>query len=146
MDAYTTFPGTDVNVDLEAEVSDALDALDFVRASGAEVAVKVENGHVILTGHVQSPMAVVEAERAVEAVPGVVGVTNQLVDDARLMRQVAEALATDERTRAIAPGYEVTVVFGYLTLIGRFAGEEAGAVQAVAAAVPGVRRVTLKTY
>jgi osmotically-inducible protein OsmY len=146
MDLYTTFPGTDVDVDLGAAVREALDALDFVRASRAEVAVKVENAHITLAGYVQSPMALVEAERAAESVPGVAGVTNLLIDDGSLARQVAEALATDARTRAIAPGYEVTVVFGYLTLIGRFTDEDARAAQAVAEAVPGVRRVTLKTY
>ncbi len=33
MDAYTTFPGTDTNVDLEEAVRDGLDGLDFVRSS-----------------------------------------------------------------------------------------------------------------
>lgn len=137
---------TDRDLDLLAEIHDNLNQLDLVRSSRAQVEVHVTAGQVTLTGAVQSPMVAVEVERAVAEVPGVVSVQNDLVDDGTLSREIAEALATDPRTQAIPPGYEVTVVFAQVTLIGRFTDLEAQAVMAVAQAVRGVRGVNVKTY
>jgi osmotically-inducible protein OsmY len=146
MEANLTSVTTDQDLDLHAAVHDVLNSLDLVRGTRAEIDVAVSNGHVTLRGVVQSPMVVVEVERAVAEVPGVAGLTNLLVDDGTLSRNVAEALATDPRTQSIPPGYEVTSVFGHVTLVGRFTNDEARAVMAVTQAVPGVHAVNVKTY
>jgi osmotically-inducible protein OsmY len=146
VDANSTTFAADRDLDLLAAIHDNLNQLDLVRASRARVAVHVAAGQVTLTGAVQSPMAAVEVERVVAEVPGVESIDNQLVDDGTLSRTVAEVLATDPRTQAIPPGYEVTVMFGQVTLIGRFTDAEAQAVMAVTQAVPGVRGVNVKTY
>lgn len=145
-DTSTTLTLTDRDLDLLDAVHTALNQLDLVRSSRAQVVVQVAAGHVTLHGAVQSPMVAVEVERAVADVPGVESVHNALVDDGNLSRSVAEALATDPRTQAIPPGYEVTAVFAQITLIGRFTDTEAQAVMAVTQAVPGVRGVNVKTY
>jgi osmotically-inducible protein OsmY len=136
----------DVDLDIQSEVNDALMALDFIGASRAEVSAHVTHGHVTLDGYVQSPMAVVEAGRAAEAVPGITGVTNRLVDDATLSRRVAEILSTDPATLDIPPGYEVSATFGFVRVVGRFDEDQARRILAVTETIPGVRRVTLKTY
>lgn len=141
MEIDTTPAGTDVDNDLEAAVTEAVMALDAVRPSAAVVKVDVRDGLVTLAGYVQSPMAVVEIERAVEQVPGVTGVVNNLVDDGSLSRLVAEVLATDPATRDIPPGYEVSPTFGYLRLVGWFTPEQAEALTAVMQTIPGVRGV-----
>ena len=148
MDVDTNAPSTlsDRDLDLTAAIHDVLNQLDLVRGSRARVSVQVNGGQVTLTGAVQSPMVAVDVERAVADVPGVEQVINDLVDDGTLVRDVAEALATDPRTQAIPPGYEVTSVFAQVTLIGRFTDAEGQAVMAVTQAVPGVRSVNVKTY
>ena len=139
MEIETTPAGTDLDNDIEAEVTDAVMALDAVRPSAAVVNVDVRAGLVTLTGYVQSPMAAVEVERAAAEVPGVTGVANNLIDDGSLSRLVAEVLATDPATRDIPPGYEVAPTFGYLRLVGYFSREQADALAAVIQAIPGVR-------
>lgn len=146
VDANSTLRLTDSDLDLWAEIRANLNQLDLVRSSRAQVEVQVAAGAVTLIGAVQSPMVAVEVERAVAEVPGVESVQNDLVDDGTLSRAIAEALATDPRTQAIPPGYEVTVIFAQVTLIGRFTDSEAQAVMAVAQALPGVRGVNVKTY
>ena len=135
---------TDTDLDLETEVRDAIDQLDIIKGSEAQVVVEVKDSLVTLRGNVQSPMSCVEIEWTAAAVPGVKGVTNMLVDDAELSRRVATALAYDPRTAAIQPGYEVTPMFGHVLIIGKFSDEQAAAVTAVAAAVPDVRSVKIK--
>ncbi|MEO6626900.1 MAG: BON domain-containing protein [Burkholderiaceae bacterium] len=135
---------TDTDLDLETEVRDALDQLDILKGSEAQVAVEVKDSLVTLRGNVQSPMSCVEVEWAAAAVPGVMGVTNMLVDDAELSRRVAMALAYDPRTAAIQPGYEVAPMFGHIQIIGKFSDEQAAAVAAVGEAVPEVRSLKLK--
>jgi osmotically-inducible protein OsmY len=146
MDAYLTQAISDQDLDLRTAVEDVLNRLDVVRSSRAEIDVEVVNGHVTLRGVVQSPMMAAEVERAVAEVPGIAALTNLLIDDGTLSRQVAEALATEPRTQAIPPGYEVTAIFGHITLIGRFTPDESRAVLAVTQSVPGVRAVNVKTY
>ena len=147
MDAEAAPPAmTDQDLDLDVELTDRLHQLDGLAGTRADVQVEVLNGHVTLRGAVQSPMIAVEVERVVADTPGVTGLTNLLTDDPGLSIEVAEALATDARTSAIPPGYEVTVVFGHVTVIGRCDEELARQVMAVAQGVPGVRSVNVKTY
>jgi osmotically-inducible protein OsmY len=137
---------SDGDLDLIAELREMIYRHDAIRGSRAEVDADVRDGHVMLRGWVQSPMVAVEIEQAVAEWPGVTGFTDRLYDDGSLTRQVAEALATDPRTRAIPPGYEVTVIFGHVTLVARLSAEEAAAATAVAEAITGVRTVRIKTY
>jgi hypothetical protein len=135
---------TDTDLDLEAQVRDAIDQLDILNGTQARVDIEVKDGHVTLRGNVQSPMSCVEVEWAAAAVPGVMSVTNLLADDGTLSRRVATALAYDPRTSAIPPGYEVTPMFGHTLLIGKFTDEQAGALMAVSQAVPDVLSVKIK--
>lgn len=146
MDAEATPTTADRDLDLDAALTEMLYQMDGLAGTRAEVQVEVADGHVTLRGNVQSPMVAVEVERAVAGLPGVTGVTNWLADDGTLSRAVAEALATDPRTSAIPPGNEVTVVFGHVTVIGRFTDDEARHVMAVAQGAAGVRSVNVKTY
>lgn len=134
----------DTDYDLEGQVRDAILAIDAVRGTRAEVLVTVQAGHVTLDGVVQSEMAAIEVERAAEAVPGVRAVTNNLIDDATLVRRVAEALAEDARTSSIPPGYSVNSTFGHLRITGYFTGEQARGVLAVAQAASGVHAVSVQ--
>jgi osmotically-inducible protein OsmY len=144
MEANLATVNADIDLDLTERVSQAIGALDILHGTRAHVDVQAVNGHVTLEGIVQSPMSAVEVARAATDVPGVSGVTSHVVDDATLSRKVAEALSKDERTRAIPPGYEVTSVFGHLTVIGRFTEEQARALQAVCQSVRSVRTVKVK--
>ncbi len=134
----------DTDLDLAERVRDAIGTLDILHGSRAHVEVTAMGGHVTLEGVVQSPMAAAEVERAAVDVAGPGAVTSHVVDDATLRRRAAEALATDPRTAAIPPGYNVSVTFGHLWLVGRLTAEQAQAATAVCQAVPGVRSVTLK--
>ncbi len=134
----------DIDLDLAERVRDAIGALDILRGSRAHVDVMVANGHVTLSGNVQSPMAAAEVGHAAAETAGAAAVTNHVVDDASLSRLVAEALATDPRTAPIEPGYKVASTFGHLWLVGGFTPEQSQAVTAVCQAVAGVRSVTIK--
>lgn len=134
-----------IDLDLETEVSNALEAIDSLRPTEAEITVKAAGGVVTLTGYVPSCTAVTDVERAVRAVPGVSEVVNHLWDDGALSRTAAQALATHPATRQIPPGYKVTALVGHLFVIGHFADEAArAAVLEVCRAVPGVRSAHIK--
>jgi hypothetical protein len=132
------------DIDLEVAVRAAIGSVDSLRGSRSEVNVQVINGHVVLTGYVQTPMQATEAGRAAHYVPGVLSVANEVCDDASLRRRVAEALATDARTRHIPPGYMVNSAFGHILFIGHVSDEDAAALTAVALAVPCVRNINLR--
>ena len=144
METMTLPDRTDADLDIEAAVRDAILNLRDVRPTSAEVEVEVHGGRVTLSGVVQSPMAAVEVERAAADVPGVTGVTSHLIDDGTLSRSVAWSLATDARTRSIPPGYEVTSVFGHVTLVGQFTAEQARSALEVCQAVRGVHSANIK--
>ena len=137
----TSLPTTvNTDLDIEAAVTNAILKLDALRPTSAEVTVSLTNGQVTLTGIVPSRMTAAQVERAARAVPGVVGVSNQLADDGSLTLLVAHALATDPRTRSIPPGYRVICVFGHVTLVGKLADEQmCNAAIEVCQSVSGVR-------
>ncbi len=134
----------DLDLDLTERINDAVSAIDGLRGTRAHVEVTVENGHVTLAGVLRSPMAAAEVERAAAAVSGGAPIANHVTDDATVSRRVAEALATDARTSAIPPGYDVVSVYGHITLVGTFTPEQVQAATAVCQAVPAVRSVTIK--
>ncbi len=137
----TALPTTvNSDLDIEAEVTNAILAMDALRATPAEVNVSLTNGQVTLTGIVPSRMIAAEVERAARSVPGVAVISNQLLDDGSLTLLVARALATDPRTRSIPPGYRVICIFGHVTLVGKLADEQMRkAVIEVCQSVSGVR-------
>jgi len=141
MDTIAVPVETNSDIDLEAAVSEAIRGLDILRPTRAEVDIAVSRGQVTLTGIVPSVFAATEALRAVEAIPGVQGVTNHLYDDATITRQAAHALVTDARTKDIPLGYQVTCFFGHLGLIGHFSAEQQQAMTEVCQAVEGVRGI-----
>ena len=134
---------TDLDLDLQERVSHAIHGLDVLRGSRAHVEVIVSNGQVTVQGNVQSPMAAAEVAHAAASVPGAGAIINQVVDDATLSRQVAEALSTDPRTAAIAPGYEANAAYGHVRLVGQFTAEQAEALAAVGRVLPGVRSLSV---
>ena len=137
----TALPTTvSTDLDIEAEVTNAILRLDALRPAPAEVKVSVTDGQVTLTGIVPSRMIAAEVERVARSVPGVAGVSNHLLDDGSLTLLVARALAIDPRTRSIPPGYRVMCIFGRVTLVGKFADEQIrDAATEVAQGVSGVR-------
>jgi osmotically-inducible protein OsmY len=140
MEATALPTAVSTDLDIEAEVTNAILQLDALRAAPAEVKVSVTGGQVALAGIVPSRMIAAEVERVARAIPGVAGVFNQLLDDGSLMREVARTLATDPRTRSIPPGYRVLCVFGNVSLVGKFGDEPPrGAAVEVAQSVSGVR-------
>lgn len=138
---------TPTDLDLETEVINALETIDSLRPTEAEITVKAEEGVVTLSGYVPSCTAVTDVERAVRAVPHVVQVINHLLDDGTLSRAAAQALATHPATRQIPPGYKVTAFIGHVFVIGRFADDAArAAVAEVCRAIPGVRSAQIKAF
>jgi len=84
---------------LAAEVENALWADEILRETDYnEMDVTVENGVVILRGHVVTPSNRYRAENAARSVSGVLGIENRLVVDDDLVINVAQTLGTDKRT------------------------------------------------
>lgn len=72
---------------------DVLRAIEY-----SEIDVHVKNGTVYLNGHIVSTTSQNRIERAMRAVPGVLGIKNNLVSDDKLTLQVAAFLGTLEHT------------------------------------------------
>jgi osmotically-inducible protein OsmY len=143
MDSNLAPANTDIDLDLQERVHDAIHTLDVMRGTRAHVEVIVYNGQVTLQGVVQSPMAAAEVAHAAASVFGAGTIISHLVDDATLSRQVAEALANDPRTAAIPPGYEANSVYGHVRLVGHFTADQSQALEAVGRTLPGVRTVSV---
>ncbi|HLE27295.1 MAG TPA: BON domain-containing protein [Anaerolineales bacterium] len=141
----TTLVDMRPDMDIEADVRQAIYALDPVNSIDADVSVM--HGQVTLTGYMLSEMLVPAIEQAARKVTGARSVVNHLVDDSSLVRRVATALALDPRSRAIPPGYRVVSSLGHAMVVGNFAREAAarGAVTTVCQGVPGVRSVKIKS-
>lgn len=69
-----------------------------LRASGAMVQIDVVDGKVTLSGRVRTEAMKVVAGYIARYQPGVVAVDNRIISDPEVVRAVAAALATDERT------------------------------------------------
>jgi osmotically-inducible protein OsmY len=133
------------DMDVRADAQQAILTLDTANSTGVQVAISVLHGQVILTGYTRSEMIGTGIERAVRAVDGANSVVNQLVDDSSLVRRLATALASDARTRAIPPGYQVSSAFGRVMLVGAFSSEARAAASQVCSSVPGVRSVEIRS-
>jgi osmotically-inducible protein OsmY/uncharacterized protein YkvS len=72
---------------------DVLRAIEYY-----EIAVHVKNGVVHLNGHIVSTTGQSRIEKAIRAIPGILGIQNNLVLDDKLTFEVAAALGTLEHT------------------------------------------------
>jgi osmotically-inducible protein OsmY len=121
------------------DVDQALRADEVVRRLDyRSIDVTVNAGVVMLHGHATATASRTRAERAAWGVRGVLAVTNQIVIDGEIQLAVAQALASDERTR----GHRlfVHVQRGVVWVSGEVSSATArAAVEAVAGSVPQVR-------
>jgi len=87
-------------VDILSNVEKALWREELYRVAGRNsIGFEVSDGHVTLRGHVVSPMLRSQMAEWVQAAPGVKSVSNELVADADLKIEVAQALGRDPATR-----------------------------------------------
>jgi osmotically-inducible protein OsmY/sporulation protein YlmC with PRC-barrel domain len=139
--ALESLPDYGPDFALAAEVDNALWADNILRETDYnEIDVTVENGIVILRGHVITSMNLSRAEDAVRLVKGVLGIENHLVVDDNLVIDVAQALGRDKRTQL--ERVFIGAQNGVITLngqVGSAAIREAA--EEVAASVPTVRGV-----
>lgn len=84
---------------IKGSIERALRNDDVLRAiESYEMAVHVKNGVVYLSGHIVNSTSRSLIERALGAIPGLLGIQNNLVLDDQLTRQVAGSLGTLEHT------------------------------------------------
>ena len=124
-----------------AEVWEAVRRYEVIRASDmGSFSISVQEGHVLLTGHVSKKYHRDLIEEIACSMPGVSAVQNKLVVDSDLTIQVAQALSKDERTRHfILP---VGCAHGWVRLGGEVPRRELQiAAEEIAAQVPSVRGV-----
>jgi osmotically-inducible protein OsmY len=84
-----------------AEIWEAVRRYETIRALDMDsFSISVQEGHVLLTGHVSKKYHHDLIEEIAYSMPGVSAVQNKLVVDSDLIIQVAQALSKDERTRS----------------------------------------------
>lgn len=129
------------DIDIQADVEAALWNESRVRVlDWGNIRVDVRDGEVFLHGHLASGSLFPLVTDIAASVPGVRAVNNWIVPDMDLQREVAQALASDPRTRPhlIRVGAE----HGWIHLSGQVPTPEArAAAEEVAAGVPEVRGV-----
>jgi osmotically-inducible protein OsmY len=140
--AFYSLPDYRPDRAIAIDVDRALRADDMVRRLDyRSIDVTVNAGVVLLRGYATMPVSRLRAERAAQAVRGVLAVTNQIVTDGEIQIAVAQALASDERTR----GHRlfVHVQRGVVAVSGQVSSATARtAVEAIAGSVPQVRAVS----
>jgi osmotically-inducible protein OsmY len=129
------------DLDVLSNVEQALWREELYRVAGRNsIGFEVREGHVTLRGHVVSPMLRSQMAEWAQAAPGVKSVSNELVADADLTIEVAQALGDDPATRPYL--IHVGAHAGWVHLGGEVPTTEAqAAAEAVAASVPRVRGV-----
>jgi osmotically-inducible protein OsmY len=133
------------DMDIQADAQQAIARVGTANSTGALVDVSVLKGQITLSGYMRSEMIGAGIEQAARAVAGANSVVNHLVDDSSLVRRLATVLASDARTRAIAPGYQVNSAFGRVMVVGDFTVAARAAVKQVSAGVAGVRAVEVRS-
>jgi hypothetical protein len=136
--------GTDVVLDLTAEVERVLWDFDALRTADRPILVRVgRDGKVSLRGPVRSRFVRDQILELVRAIPGVVEVVDHMVADPELEVRVADALALAPRTASLPPGsVQVHCRYGVVILTGQLPpGTDRAAVLQVAKGVPGVVQV-----
>jgi osmotically-inducible protein OsmY len=130
---------TDIAITYEVENNLWEDAI--LRAAGYnEVAIRVENGIVFVTGHIPGIMNQGRVEEAIRKVEGVLGVKNFLIADDKLLLKVSEALVQVQR----GAGNQVfaKVENGVVFLSGEVTStEDRHAAEVCVASIPWVRAV-----
>ncbi len=140
-EAVAHLPAYRPDDELERDVEDALQREELLRVLALPVRVRVQDGVVVLRGHVHNRALAARAEEVVRAVPGVLEVRNDLVVDHELLQQVVASLQADAHTRQLA-GYYLRVRDGVVELSGTAPSLEAArALERAIARVPGVRGV-----
>ncbi len=135
--------GSHQNDDLANAVRQTLLQYPPLRASGSGVQVDAESGAVTLSGVVRSQAIKETAEQLAWKVKGVSAIENHLTVDSDVEVAVAQALASDTRTRAGFPGILIGVVYGVAYLKGTVASAEIkNAASEIAAKIKGVLRVS----
>jgi osmotically-inducible protein OsmY len=127
---------------LEAEIRQAIQSYEPLRALYCPVRVQVRDGRVRLEGTVRTFIMKHMAGELAQHVPGVLEVQNDLVSDTELQLRVAQRLAQHPRTRLLTTDISIRCFLGTVHLQGRVdstARREAAA--KVAAEVEGVRQV-----
>jgi len=127
---------------LEAEVRQAIQSYEPLRALYCPVTVQVCDGRVRLEGTVRTFIMKHMAGELARRVPGVLEVQNGLVSDTELQLWVAQRLAHDPRTRLLTTDISIRCFLGRVHLQGRVdsTARREAAVK-VAAEVEGVRQV-----
>jgi osmotically-inducible protein OsmY len=130
-------PGDDVQADICAAIWET----STIRSTDMHsLSITVQDGVVVLEGHMSGTFNRQRVEKIARAVPGVVAVRNQVVVDVELDLAVAQALARDARTRPYL--LPVGSYHGWVRLGGAVDNREVqAAAEAVAARVPSVRGV-----
>jgi osmotically-inducible protein OsmY len=108
---------------LKQSIEDTLQVYSPLRTSRSEIDIAVEDGQVTLSGYVPSASIKHMAAILAGSVPGVNEVVNHLLDVPDLEREVAVALAGDERTRSWP--IRVRAELGYVQLQGQVPDQEA---------------------
>jgi len=130
------------DLDLHEAVTEAIGRLNIVREAGVNLQVTVQEGVVTLEGVVLTRIMRRAVLTTAATVPGVQKVIDRLYTDADIEVAVSQALAADPATRTAQPAIAVASHLGEVVLSGRLDHSEAArAAPAVAASVPGVRRV-----
>ena len=140
-------PNTDDSVRhdpaLEQAVRNALDRYTPLRMWRYSFQIQASDGKATLTGSARSQAEKEVAGNLARAVKGITTVDNQMVADGDVELAVAQALATDERTRDAFPGILVGVVFGMVYLKGRVVSEAVKqAAGEIAKRIENVQRVS----
>lgn len=131
------------DANLEIAVRDALDQNALPRIWKHSIQVRASAGTVVLSGAVRNHTIKEIAENLARAVKGTSAVQNEIVVDSDLELAIAQALASDPRTRTGFPGILVGVVFGVVYLKGTAATEELKkAAGEIAGRIAGVLRVS----
>jgi osmotically-inducible protein OsmY len=114
---------------------DTIRSLDF-----NNILVEVENGHVLIWGHVRKDFHRRRIEEIIASVPGVSAISNCIVSDHELAVNIAQALSRDEHTRTYF--LNVSANHGWVTLMGEVPTIDAfEAVEEVLSSVPGIRGI-----
>lgn len=124
-----------------ADIWEAVEQIDTIRPTDIRsLSIAVQDGKVVLAGHVANPFNRRRIEDTARSVPGVRAVRNEVVADSDLEIRVAQALACDASTRPLV--LPVSSYHGWVRLGGTVPGRELqSAAEAVAASVPAVRGV-----
>lgn len=92
-------PGQKTDAGIKGSIDRALWNDDVLRAiESYEVEVQVKNGVVYLNGHIVSTTSQSRIQNAIRAIPGLLGIQNNLIMDDKLTREVAASLVTLEHT------------------------------------------------